>query len=260
MRLTSTGLIAFAATIAATTIARSADLPVKAPAPPVTVPYNWTGSYIGGNIGYGWGRDAIDLTSSGIAVPVSLADNPRGVVGGIQYGTNWQFNRFVLGWDSDFVFTGIKASETVFTVPGGIATGTSAEQKLEWLSTTRGRLGYLITDNLLLFGTGGLASGRVSANTIITQVGCPIGGCLAGSDSRTQWGWAAGGGLEYAIGHWLVRAEYLHYDLGDLNYNVVDPRTAALVAATNKVSGDIVRGALSYKFDWTFWDLLFGRR
>ena len=63
------------------------------------------------------------------------------------------------------------------------------------------------------------------------------------------------------MGHWLLRAEYLHYDLGDLNYSVVDPRTpVALVGASNKVSGDIVRGALSYKFDWTFWDLIFGRR
>lgn len=266
MRLKSTGLIVVAATIAATTIALSADLPVKAPAyaPPVAAPYNWTGSYIGGHIGYGWGSDPIDLSPFTVfpagTVPLSLADNPRGVLGGVQYGTNWQFNRFVLGWDSDFSFSSIKASQTIFAAPGGIATGASAEQKLDWLSTTRGRVGYLITDNLLLYGTGGLASGRASANTFITQVGCPIGGCLGGSESKSMWGWSAGGGLEYAMGHWLVRAEYLHYDLGDLNYNVVDPRTAALVAATNKVSGDIVRGAVSYKFDWTFWDLLFGRR
>lgn len=262
MRLISAGLISVAATVAATGIALSADLPVKTPAyaPPLAAPYNWTGSYIGGHIGYGWGSDPIDLSPftvfpAGI-VPLTLADNPRGVLGGVQYGTNWQFNSFVLGWDSDFSFSDIKASQTVFTV----ATETSGEQKLDWFSTTRGRLGYLISDNLLLYGTGGLASGRASANTFITQVGCPIGGCLAGSESKTLWGWAAGGGLEYAIGHWLVRAEYLHYDLGDLNYNVVDPRTFGPVAATNKVSGDIVRGALSYKFDWTFWDLLFGRR
>jgi outer membrane immunogenic protein len=260
MGLTSIGLIA-AATIGTAGIALSADLPVKAPAyaPPVAAPYNWTGSYVGGNIGYGWGSGSIELTPFTVfpAVPFSLADNPRGVIGGIQYGTNWQFNRFVLGWDSDFSFTNIKASQTVFTAPGGIATTTSAEQKLDWLSTTRGRLGYLIADNLLLYGTGGLASGRASAN--ITQVGCPIGGCLAGNEWKTLWGWSAGGGLEYAIGHWLVRAEYLHYDLGDLNYNVVNA-TGVVAGASNKVSGDIVRGALSYKFDWTFWDLVFGRR
>jgi len=180
-------------------------------------------------------------------------------LGGIQYGTNWQFNRFVLGWDSDFSFSDIKASQTVVTLPGGIVT--SGEQKLDWLSTTRGRAGYLLTDNLLLYGTGGLANGRATANTFITLAGCPLGTCSAGSESKTLWGWEAGGGLEYAMGHWLLRAEYLHYDLGNLNYSVFDPRTpAGWVGASNKVSGDIVRGAVSYKFDWTFWDLIFGRR
>src|SRR5262245_32544089 len=163
MRLTSIGLIA-AATIGTTGIALSADLPAKAPAyaPPVAAPYNWTGSYVGGNIGYGWVSDPIELAQFAVfpGVPFSLADNPRGVIGGIQYGTNWQFNRFVLGWDSDSSFTNIKSSQTVFTAPGGIATTTSAEQKLDWLSTTRGRVGYLIFDNLLLYGTGEI--GRAS--------------------------------------------------------------------------------------------------
>ena len=263
MRLFSAGLIAVVSTVAVMSMACAADLPSKAPAyaPPLPAPYNWTGSYIGGHFGYAWGSDPIDLTPGTAfpgTVPLSLADNPRGVLGGIQYGTNWQFNRFVLGWDSDFSFSDIKASQTVVTAPGGISSG---EQKLDWLSTTRGRVGYLLTDNLLLYGTGGLASGRATANTFITQAGCPVGSCFAGSESKTLWGWEAGGGLEYAMGHWLLRAEYLHYDLGDLNYSVVDPRTPiALVGASNKVSGDIVRGALSYKFDWTFWDLIFGRR
>ena len=81
------------------------------------------------------------------AVPFSLADNPRAVLGGIQYGTNWQFNRFVLGWDSDFSFSDIKASQTI---AGGIATVTSAEQKLDWLNTTRGRVGYTTGERRLL--------------------------------------------------------------------------------------------------------------
>jgi len=170
-----------ATTIVGTTIALSADLPVKAPAyaPPVAARYNWTGSYIGGHIGYGWGSDPIDLTPFTVfpagTVPLSLADNPRGVLGGVQYGTNWQFNRFVLGWDSDFSFSNIKASQTIFTAPGGIATGTSAEQKLDWLSTTRGRLGYLLADNLLLFGTGGLASGRTSQHSRYSLYPCKQG-------------------------------------------------------------------------------------
>jgi hypothetical protein len=154
------------------------------------------------------------------------------------------------------------AKALVLKVPPELTQSSSfGEQKLDWLSTTRGRVGYLLTHNLLLYGTGGLANGRAKANTFITQAGCPVGSCSAGSESKTLWGWEAGGGLEYAVGHWLLRAEYLHYDLGDLNYSVFDPRTpVGLVGASNKVSGDIVRGALSYKFDWTFWDLIFGRR
>ncbi|MGA7330891.1 MAG: outer membrane beta-barrel protein, partial [Pseudolabrys sp.] len=252
MRPFSAVLMAVVSTVAAMSMASAADLPTKAPAyaPPVAAPYNWTGSYIGGNFGYAWGSDPIGLSPFTVfpagTVPLSLADNPRGVLGGIQYGTNWQFNRFVLGWDSDFSFSNIKASQTVFAAPGGIATTMSAEQKLDYLSTTRGRLGYLIADNLLLYATGGLASGRASANTFITQVGCPVA-CLAGNEWKTLWGWTAGGGIEYPIGHWLVRAEYMHYDLVYLNYDLFDPRTATLVTASNKVSGDIVRGALSYK-------------
>ena len=41
-------------------------------------------------------------------IPSSLADNPKGVLGGIQYGTNWQFNRIVLGLESDFSFSDIE--------------------------------------------------------------------------------------------------------------------------------------------------------
>src|SRR5262245_50879009 len=126
MRLTSVGLIA-AATIGTTGIALSADLPAKAPAyaPPVAAPYNWTGSYIGGNIGYGWGSDPVDLTSFAVfpagTVPISLADNPRGVVGGVRYGTNWQFNRFARGWEADCSFSNIKASQIVDLDCGGTA-------------------------------------------------------------------------------------------------------------------------------------------
>ena len=104
-------------TVATMSMASAADLPTKGPAyaPPEAAPYNWTGSYVGGHFGYAWGSDPIDLTPGTAfptgTVPFSLADNPRGVLGGIQYGTNWQFNRFVLGWDSDFSFSDIKRSQ-----------------------------------------------------------------------------------------------------------------------------------------------------
>ena len=58
MRHLSITLIAAASAVAFTQIASAADLPRKAPAysPPPTLVYNWTGFYIGGNVGYSWSR------------------------------------------------------------------------------------------------------------------------------------------------------------------------------------------------------------
>ena len=97
-------------TFAMASIVYAADLPTKAPAyaPPVAPPYNWTGSYVGGHLGYGWGGDPIDLApfapfGAGI-VPGSIADNPHGVLGGIQYGTNWHLH--LAGWMSGWLLFG----------------------------------------------------------------------------------------------------------------------------------------------------------
>jgi outer membrane immunogenic protein len=267
--------IVFFAAISATAITQAtlaADMPVKAPAAPAAAPlYNWHGFYVGGHIGYGWGSDPINLTPSPAyvpafaagAVPSSIADNPKGVLGGIQYGSNWQFNRIVVGLESDFSFSDINASQTLFNTinPAGITN--HGEQKLSWFSTTRGRAGYTITDNLLLYGTGGLAAGRAHASSSVTVTGACGGGgnCPAGSASDTLWGWTAGGGLEYGIGHWSVRVEYLHYDLGHLNYNMADPSLpGSFIAASTRFSGDIVRGGINYRFDWTPLELILGRR
>jgi outer membrane immunogenic protein len=43
--------------LAAASPALAADLPLKAP-PPAVAAWNWSGFYIGGHGGYGWGHDA----------------------------------------------------------------------------------------------------------------------------------------------------------------------------------------------------------
>lgn len=269
MRRSSATLIAFGFAVALSQIASAADLPIKAPAPPVPTPYNWYGFYIGIQGGYGWGGQAINLTpdanyaplaAAGV-FPLSLAADPRGALGGIQYGSNFQFGHVVFGTASDFSFSDIRASHTSFSATAGPLVTTYGKQKLEWLSTTRVRVGYTVVDNLLLYGTGGLANGRGSVSSSIIQTGCPgIGNCPTGNDAKTLWGWAAGGGMEYAMGHWSVNVEYVHYDLGHLNYNMSDPTfPAAFIATSTKFSGDVVRGGINYRFDWTPWDLIFGR-
>src|SRR5450432_2787967 len=70
---------AVAASMLVATSAFAADLPAKvytkAP-PPIVAVYDWTGFYIGGNIGYSWGRssDTSTLTNGAGTVLFTSAD------------------------------------------------------------------------------------------------------------------------------------------------------------------------------------------
>jgi outer membrane immunogenic protein len=235
--------------------ALAADMPLKAP--PAPRPYSWAGFYIGGTAGYAWGSDALDLTYGSAfpaGMPASLASNPKGFLGGVEYGTNYQFGRWVLGTESDFSLADI--AKTQSTSASGFTTiGT---QRIDTFSTSRVRAGYTVQDNILLYGTGGLADGTVKATAASVMGGCPI--CVVGSNSTTLWGWTAGAGVEYGKGPWSVKVEYLHYDLGNLNFPISDPAVAgATIAASNRFAGDLVRAGVNYRFDWTPWQLIFGR-
>jgi hypothetical protein len=77
MRGLSTALTAAVSAVAFTQIASAADLPVKAPVAPVAAPYNWTGFYIGANIGGGWGNRDVNYSGND---PLSVFTTASGVV------------------------------------------------------------------------------------------------------------------------------------------------------------------------------------
>jgi outer membrane immunogenic protein len=126
--------------------------------------------------------------------------------------------------------------------------------------------GWLATPNLLLFGTGGFAYGRVagSANYIsqnsFTIASGPIATacltnvtCFAGSSSTTRTGWTAGGGIEYLLDqHWSAKVEYQFVDLGTETVRLVSIPVAGLLPATFNAafrdSFNVVRLGLNYKF------------
>ena len=144
-----------------------------------------------------------------------------------------------------------------------------ASQNLEWFGTVRGRLGFLPTTNLLVYGTGGFAYGRVHENvTLNAQPGvnstiagfsfdCVSGpNCFFGSSSRMATGWTAGGGLEYALSNNIsVKGEYLYTSLGGGDsIRAVGSETnpvaspSSFTAAFNRTSFNVVRVGLDYKF------------
>src|SRR5579864_7297863 len=85
--------------------AAAADLArpyVKAPPPPYALPFSWTGTYVGGNLGGVWGTfSSSPLTVNNLTLaatsPGSVSVNGSSVVGGAQAGYNWQIGQWVLG-------------------------------------------------------------------------------------------------------------------------------------------------------------------
>jgi outer membrane immunogenic protein len=239
----------------------AADLGVRAPVMPLPVS-PWTGFYFGGNVGYGWGDQAVNFSGSastlaGIArgqIPSSLAGDSRGPIGGIQAGYNWQTGAFVLGVETDIQAAAIDQSGTLSTAVGGglFPATTTANQELSWLGTVRGRLGYTITPTMLLYGTGGFAYGQGEVSSSVnTTPNCP-GFCGGLTSSSTLTGWAAGGGLEYEITpNWSAKIEYLHYDLGTLSQTYGDSAgrfPGTFVSTITDFTGNIARIGANYKF------------
>jgi outer membrane immunogenic protein len=89
----------------------------------------------------------------------SQAINSEGPFGGAQFGYNWQLaSVWVAGLEADIQAPGLRGNftRTALLIPLSL----SAEQKLDWFGTARGRLGYLVNERILVFGTAGLAYGQ----------------------------------------------------------------------------------------------------
>ena len=187
---------------------------------PEQVTPRWAGAYIGGHAGMGFGNWPAAIGSSESCSGAGCfagefshtSTHPMnyhalgGVAGG-QAGYLWQVGRFAFGPEIDISIANIgsKKTEAVQMVGGGItfATNSTSEASLKWLSSLRGRVGIAAGD-WLFFGTGGLAVAGldIEQTTLFPEI----------SRSEIAVGYAAGGGLQYAVGPQLsVRAEYLYY-------------------------------------------------
>jgi outer membrane immunogenic protein len=275
--------------------AAAADLPVKAAVKVPPPALSWTGFYLGANLGYGWGRTGSQVDSfdpngsdgflSGTANGWFNVDQftsslrHSGVLGGAQAGYNWQFSNWVGGIETDIQYADLRGSSrsTLFLQPGSFGNTfpftNDTARTLQWFGTLRGRLGFLATPNLLLYGTGGLAYGETRASGTIsiapppgfsnsTSVGglsCAATGpattvCYSGSGSRTSVGWAAGAGGEYKLSaNWSAKLEYLHVELPGQTITMTSPSPPSAAGLFinyrfDRESVDIVRVGVNYQF------------
>jgi outer membrane immunogenic protein len=205
-------LFAGAVMLAATGSTLAADLPPSMPPPPPRAPaayvpvappmYNWGGIYVGINGGYAFG------SSNWSAAGLSTGNyNIQGALAGGTLGANFQTGQFVFGIEGDGDWTNItgSASSTNAACP-------SCSTANNWLATLRARAG-VAWDRVLLYATAGGAAGDIKATVSPAAAAAGLG-LVAGSTSNSEFGWTAGGGLEFGITDNLTaKVEYLYVDL-----------------------------------------------
>lgn len=249
----------------------AADLP-NTKAPPAYTPpppvYSWTGFHVGLNVGGAFSVDP-NASFSGSAntaiyfaaneFPTSLSTRPGGVNGGGQIGYNWEVSpSWVVGLETDFQGSSYRGSSTAQPTPTGIffPFTTTVTQRSNWFGTARGRAGFLLIPNLLVYGTAGLAYGEVNTSfstiaTGFTYATCgALATCTIGSASSTRVGWTVGAGLEWMLSpSWSLKAEYLYLDLGSQSVTAQSTAPGYFFTARDPFRENVVRVGLNYNFD-----------
>jgi outer membrane immunogenic protein len=265
-------LLAVASVVLGTASAFAADLAPQYTKAPVMAPgYNWTGFYVGANVGGQWG--SADPTTSTVFTPTGYfaassvpaiaavgaqSVNSSSVTGGFTAGYNWQVDHAVFGLEGDINYFGFKGSTTGSALyPCCAPTGftVSSSVSADWLATIRGRIGFLATPSWLLYATGGAAIAEVKGNFNFTDTFAAATESAAIRDTRV--GWTVGAGTEYAVGNgWSLKAEYLYVDLG--RASTTSNNLAAFVGPgafpgnvythSVDIKSNIVRVGVNYKF------------
>jgi outer membrane immunogenic protein len=178
--------------------------PIVAPAPV----FPWTGCYIGGNIGGGWTHKDFE-DDHGFDEGRHTAS---GIVGGGQVGCDYQFGwgkgkgvggpggSWVIGFQTMWDAADIKGDHTfddeIF------------HTHVRLFGTLTGRLGFLITPAVLLYGKGGVA-------WVVEDHSINVGGAVFDSGDFTRTGWDAGVGLEWMFfPGWSGFVEWDHMGFG----------------------------------------------
>ena len=197
--------------------------------------YDWSGFYVGGHVGYGRGYGRNILSDPNPTAGSSFGS----LFGGLQFGYNYLLpSRLLLGIEGDISFPNylddgiVSARTTPFS---------SVTEKLDFVSTVRGRAGYAF-DHWLFYATGGFAW---------SQARFLEGSSLTGNEDkvlRMRTGWALGAGAELAIAPgWTARLEYLYDRLGKASGTF--PSGTGYESTT--VDLNSVRLGLNRKLDWT---------
>lgn len=227
---------------------------------PAASPADWDGFYVGVTGGTHTGsRSTVQISGSPLIVfsqsvgtiPYRQHLDRNGSVFGIACGYNQPVGPVLLGVETDYLFDRLKGRDSFDYASGSLITSSSIA--VDNLMTLRGRVGYAPSERWMVAFTGGLATAKVEAKFDIDE-SMGTGRQWHSRKSDRETGWAAGVEATFAATkHFLVRADYVHYDLGKtksaqpIQTNPDVPTTYAEFKPV-KVDGDLIRLALMYRF------------
>jgi outer membrane immunogenic protein len=208
---------------------------------PTNANHNWTGLYVGFNVGGLSGKVDTTYPVGGTAPWVGL----HGMVG-LQSGYNVQLGNYVIGAETDLQVTGQSSNWTATTAAGGTIATIITEQKVPVLFTVRGRAGYAM-NNWLFYGTGGFAFGEVESNV---TVNVPRFAPVTASFEKSRPGWTVGAGVEAELLRgWTAKFEYLFVDFGGVGETFAGVGPLAVVTAKTTVHDHSLRVGINRLFN-----------
>ncbi len=183
---------------------------------PASAGEDWSGFYVGANVGYG------EAEMEGCVLDCPTFDpfetillerlDPGGLAGGAHAGFNFQVSEFfpggqdlIIGIEGDVMF--LDWQDRVAGPPDGSGSPTNdfATADIDLLASLRGRLGILTDAGSLIYLTGGIAFVQGEARGSLT----PGRSVVANLDDT---GAVVGGGIEFPLGGLAIgRIEGLYY-------------------------------------------------
>jgi outer membrane immunogenic protein len=203
--------------------------------PPAAPVFNWTGFYVGGQIGEGWDATSPTLTVGPADFPAGFmlkTLHASGLLGGGYAGFNYQINQFVIGIEGDYSWANLVGSAGTVGVLGGTQDRTA---HINWIATLAGRLGYAVND-WMLFGKAGWTWEGLHANGSVFDV-AGVNTSNFVTPQQTRNGPTIGTGVEWGFArNWSDKLEYDYVKFNNKNNYTI---------SIGAISGSVFTGVTS---------------
>jgi len=234
----TTGALALVAAFAGPVLAdgmptRRAPVVTAPPPPPAArcAPGPWTGFYVGGNLGWAHLNSEFNDHDRFFSDRRHFDDDEDAFTAGVQSGYNLQCGNVVFGFESDINWVDADDDNDHFghkkwnevTEKWEGPHRFNRDRSMDWFSTIRGRLGWTNDRGIMVYATAGAAftqldhgrRGRGLDHHEDPTIS-PGWSDFRNDSDDVQWGWTAGGGVEWLWSPNLsFKAEALFIDFED---------------------------------------------